>query len=113
VARRLEEKGVAARVLSMHTLKPLDGEAVLAAARETGAVVTLEQHSVIGGLGGAIAEWLAAQESVRAKLLAFGTPDAFMHEVGSTQYARDKFGLTATNIANSVESRLRVQATSC
>ena len=51
VARRLEANGLAARVLSMHTLKPLDTEAVLAAAHDTGAIVTLEQHSVIGGLG--------------------------------------------------------------
>ena len=46
-----------ARVLKMHTVKPLDNEAIMAAARETGAIVTVEEHSVIGGLGGAVAEW--------------------------------------------------------
>ena len=110
-ADQLAKKGISARLESFHTVKPLDTQTLNEVFGAYPVVAVAEEHSVIGGLGGAIAEWLAAQESVRAKLLAFGTPDAFMHEVGSTQYARDKFGLTASNIANSVESRLRVQTT--
>jgi transketolase len=70
-------------------------------------VATIEEHSKIGGLGGAVAEWLAMQDGARGKLLSFGTDDAFMHEIGSTQYARNKFGLTAENIAITIAARLK------
>ncbi len=57
-AERLAEEGIETRVLSMHTLKPLDVEAVLAVARETEAIFTIEEHSILGGLGTAVAEVL-------------------------------------------------------
>ena len=69
-------------------------------------MAVVEEHGRIGGLGGGIAEWLAAQDGARGKLLQFGTDDAFMHEIGSTQYARRKFGLTPENIASQVAARL-------
>ena len=58
-ASALFEKGIKARVLSMHTLKPIDKKAILDAARETGGILTIEEHSHIGGLGGAVAEIIA------------------------------------------------------
>src|SRR6266567_8973771 len=64
-AARLEKEGIEARVLSMHTLKPLDAEAVLAAARDTGAIFTIEEHSILGGLGSAVAEVLAEAEGIK------------------------------------------------
>lgn len=102
VARRLEEKGVTARVLSMHTLKPLDDEAVLAAARETGAVVTLEQHSVIGGLGSAVAEVLA-EAPVKVRFQRIGLPSAFAPRVGSQAYLEEQHGLTEEPVLRAVE----------
>jgi transketolase len=93
VARRLAERGVEARVLSMHTLKPLDTEAVLAAARDTGAVITLEQHSIIGGLGSAVAEVLAEAPDVKVKFKRIGLPSAFSPRVGSQQYLEAQNGL--------------------
>lgn len=72
-ATRLKEQGVAARVIDMHTLKPFDSEAVLEALRETGTILTVEEHSVSGGLGSCVAE-LMAQEGM-GKLKILGIPD--------------------------------------
>ncbi len=71
--KMLQEKGIHARVLDMHSLKPFDREAVLKAARETGRIVTAEEHSVCGGLGGMVAEITAQECPVRMKIL--GVPD--------------------------------------
>ena len=72
-ARMLSEQGIEARVLDMHTLKPFDREAVLRAARETGRIVTAEEHSIYGGLGGAVAELTAQECPVKLRIL--GVPD--------------------------------------
>ena len=69
----LKEQGINARVLDMHSLKPFDREAVLKAARETGRIVTAEEHSVYGGLGAIVAEITAQECPVRMKIL--GVPD--------------------------------------
>src|SRR5262249_53507868 len=73
-AQRLAAEGIETRVLSMHTLKPLDADAVLAAARETRAIVTIEEHSVIGGLGSAVAEVLAEAEGATGAFNRRGRP---------------------------------------
>jgi transketolase len=105
-AKLLGEQGISARVESFHTVKPLDEQTLQEIFNGYPLVAVAEEHSRIGGLGGGIAEWLAAQASARARLIAFGTDDVFMHEVGSTDYARRKFGLTAANIATRVQARL-------
>lgn len=107
VARRLAERGVEARVLSMHTLKPLDAEAVLAAARETAAVVTLEQHSVIGGLGSAVAEVLAEEPGLKVPFKRIGLPSAFAPRVGSQSYLEEQHGLTEEPVLRQVERLLQ------
>jgi transketolase len=71
----LEKEGIAARVVHMPTIKPLDRELIMAAARETGAIVTAEEHSIIGGLGGAVAELLAEECPVPMKRV--GVNDRF------------------------------------
>jgi transketolase len=86
-AGRLAKGGIDARVLSMHTLKPLDAEAVRRAARETGAVVTIEEHSVSGGLGSAVAEVLA-EHGAAVRFRRWGAPDQPHHVVGSQGYMR-------------------------
>ncbi len=106
VAEALAAKGFQARLLSMHTLKPLDIEAVLSAARETRAVVTLEEHSVIGGLGGAVAEVLAESGELRVPFKRLALPSAFSSHVGSQEYLRAQYGLSAEFILNSVEPLL-------
>jgi transketolase len=106
-ADMLAARGIQARVLSMHTVKPLDDDAVLAAARETRAVVTVEEHSVIGGLGGAVAECLAESgKSVPFKRI--GLPSAFSAHIGSQEYLRSQSNLSPDGILNALESLLAV-----
>ena len=101
-ARLLADQRMSARVESFPTIKPLDTARLGELFARHAVVAVVEEHGRIGGLAGAVAEWLAAQEKPRARLLSFGTADEFMHEVGSTEYARRKFGLTADNIARQV-----------
>lgn len=68
-ARQLKEEGFSIRVIDMHTLKPFDSEAVLKAARETGRILTVEEHSIFGGLGGAVAEITAQECPVKMRIL--------------------------------------------
>lgn len=92
-ARTLDaEHGIRTRVLSMHTIKPLDTEAVEAAARETRGVVTVEEHSVTGGLGSAVADVMAAMEGPRSSLRAYGAPDQLNHRVAGQAALRTMAG---------------------
>lgn len=100
-AEQLEQKGIQAGVLDIHTIKPLDQEAIIKAARETGALVTAEEHSVIGGLGGAVAEIIA--EKCPVPLQRVGIMDKFGVS-GTPQELLEKYGLTAGAIAQAVES---------
>ncbi len=102
-AERLEEAGIHARVLSMHTIKPLDREAILAATRETRAIVTLEEHSVIGGLGGAVAEILAESGTRGVIFKRIGLPSAFSSHVGNQEYLRAACGLSDEGILRSLK----------
>jgi transketolase len=102
----LQAQGVSAEVVSFHTIKPLDTAYLAAASRQFKLLAAVEEHGLIGGLGGAIAEWRAAVHD-NTRLVSFGTPDEFMHEVGSQEYAREKFGLTAENIAARILATLR------
>jgi transketolase len=111
VADRLESAGVSTRVLSMHTLKPLDVEAVLKAARETQAVITLEEHSIIGGLGGAVAECLAEEDHLKVPFRRLGIPPAFCGEFGSQDYLRSRSGLSPEGIMASLEPLLQIVRT--
>jgi transketolase len=101
----LEQQGLSVEVVSFHSIKPLDSDYLRDAARQFKLWVTVEEHGLIGGLGSAIAEW-RAKESVQVPLLSFGTPDEFMHEIGSQEYARAKYGLVADNIAAGVVAQL-------
>lgn len=106
-ADALQSTGISTRVESFHTVKPLDGPRLAEVFRSVQLVAVIEEHGLLGGLGGAIAEWRAAQDGNLARMLTFGTADEFMHEVGTQEYARRKFGLTAENIAGRVQSALR------
>lgn len=100
-AHILKRSGIHARVLSMHTIKPLDHEAIMRSARETGAVVTIEEHSIIGGLGSAVAEVLA-ESAANPLFRRIGVRDVFSHTVGDQAWLRDFHGLTAEKIAEEV-----------
>jgi transketolase len=98
-AEELDKKGVSAQVVSLHTVKPLDEFLLADAFTRFRLVVTVEEHSRVGGLGGAVAEWLTDQPPQPARLLRVGTPDAFLHETGNQEHARRYFGLTPEKIA--------------
>lgn len=102
----LKQHGLSTEVVSFHTIKPLDTHYLASVAKRFKLIVTIEEHGLIGGLGGAVAEW-CAQHASFGKLLCFGTPDDFLHEVGSQEYARDKFGLVGEKIAERVLSRFK------
>lgn len=101
----LGSAGISARVESFHTVKPLDVERLAELFDYFPVIAAAEEHSRIGGLGSSIAEWLVAQDGLPGRLISFATGDEFMHEVGSQNYARRRFGLTAENIASVVRSR--------
>lgn len=95
--------GLDARVISMHTVKPLDEEAVLAAASETGGVFTLEEHSVVGGLGGAVAETLLERGAPPRVFRRIGLPGIeFSSKVGDQDYLRAEFGLDPAGITRTI-----------
>ena len=94
-AKMLAEQGVSAEVINMHTIKPLDEELVVASASKTGRVVTIEEASIVGGLGTAVAEVLA--EKCPAKLRRIGMPDIFGTS-GAGGQLLDEYGLTAEHI---------------
>ncbi|MBR3576623.1 MAG: transketolase family protein [Clostridia bacterium] len=95
-AKILAEEGINARVINIHTIKPIDADIIIKAAKETGAIVTAEEHSVIGGLGSAVAEVLA--ENAPAPLVRVGIQDKF-GKSGKPAALLEEYGLTAKNIA--------------
>lgn len=95
----LERHGIHVRVLSMHTIRPLDEEAVLAAAHETSAILTIEEHSIVGGLGGAIAEVLAERADGPVAFKRLGLPSQFTSIVGTQRFLKDAYSLSAAGIA--------------
>ncbi len=102
----LKAEGINARVINMATIKPLDKEIVLKAAKETGAIVTAEEHSVIGGLGSAVSEYLA--EEYPTPVVKLGVYDVFGHS-GPAAKLLDEFGLRAVNIAEKVKKALKMK----
>ncbi len=97
-AEVLERDGISAEVLNVHTIKPLDATAILASCERTGAIVTVEEHSIIGGLGSAVAEVLAEHATRRIPLRRLGVRDTF-GESGTADELLEKHGLTVQNIA--------------
>ena len=102
----LTEHGVSCRILSVHTVKPLDSETLAAAARQTGGVVTIEEHALDGGLGGAVAEALLDAGAHPGFFLRFGLRSCFSSVVGSQMYLRKVYALDADSIARGVLARL-------
>jgi transketolase len=103
-AEQLSGKGVDAAVANIHTIKPLDRDFIIDLTRRTGAVVTAENHSVIGGLGSAVAETLL-EAGIAARFARVGVQDRFA-EGGTTSYLFNKYGLSARHIADRCVSLL-------
>jgi transketolase len=103
-AEELAKKGIDCRVVDLHTIKPIDRELIVKCAKETGAIVTAEEHSIVGGLGGAVAEILVENASV--PMVRVGIKDMF-GESGTPDELLVKYGLTPKDIANSVKTVLK------
>jgi len=103
IAAQLAEKGLSVRLLSMHTIKPLDREAIVRAATETRFVFTLEEHSIEGGLGGAVAEVMAELDGSRALLKRIGLRPQFNAVVGDQKYLKSLHGLDEEGVMKTIQ----------
>jgi len=103
-AERLAKEDVSARVINIHTIKPIDKEIIIKAARETGAIVTAEEHQIFGGFGSAVAEVVVQNHLVPVEMVAM--PDCF-GESGQPNELMNKYGLTAENIAKKCQQVLK------
>ncbi len=105
-ANLLDEKGISVRVESFHTVKPLDETLLARVFADYPLVVTLEEHNRMGGLGGSIAEWRNDHAPDGARLERIGTEDRFLHSLGSQNWSREIFGLTAPAVVGRIEKAL-------
>jgi len=105
-AYALKDKGIHVRVINMHTIKPIDKNAVIKAAKETGRIITVEEHQVTGGLGGAVAEVVAQAYPVTVRFI--GMPDCF-GESGQPSELMEKYGMTSKAIQQAILSLPGIQ----
>lgn len=105
-AETLASEGIKARVINIHTIKPLDKDIICKAAKETGVIVTAEEHSVIGGLGGAVAETVT--ESCPVPVIKVGVNDVFGHSGPAVDLLKE-FGLCAENIVAKVKEAVKLK----
>jgi len=114
-ANILKTSGIETEIVSLHTVKPLDTDLLSQLSIRFPLLVTLEEHSLIGGLGSYVAEWMA-DHAISLRLLRFGTQDKFPHPIGSQKYIRELFGLTpekiASRILETIESKTHAHASS-
>ena len=104
-AAALEAEGISCDVINIHTIKPIDGKSVIASARKTGAVLTVENHNVIGGLCSAVLETLAAE---KIPVRSVGVQDRF-GEVGRLPYLKETMGLTKENIIRTAKEAVKLK----
>ncbi|MCE5279541.1 MAG: transketolase C-terminal domain-containing protein [Planctomycetaceae bacterium] len=94
----LERRGLSCELISMHTVKPIDADLIAEAASRCPVIATLEEHSIIGGLGSMVAG-VAADRGLKVALRRFALPDRYEHKAGSQEYLRGQYGLTAEAVA--------------
>lgn len=102
----LATRNYSAKVVNMHTVKPLDDAALQASTTQFTHLITIEEHSRIGGFGSAVGEWIFDQGYAGVTLLRFGTQDKFLHEATNQSHARHRHGLTASNISAEILEHL-------
>ena len=105
-AKVLAERGISARVINIHTIKPIDREIILKAAAETGAIVTAEEHSIIGGLGSAVSEVVC--EGCPVPVVRVGVEDQYGHS-GKVPPLLEMYGLTTDNIVAKAEAAIALK----
>lgn len=104
--KQLEAEGISARIVNIHTIKPLDKELICKCAEETGLIVTAEEHSIIGGLGSAVAE--AVTECCPVPVVKIGVNDEFGHSGPAVELLKE-FGLSAENIVAKTQEALKLK----
>ena len=104
--KQLEAEGISARIVNIHTIKPLDKELICKCAEETGLIVTAEEHSIIGGLGSAVAE--AVTECCPVPVVKIGVNDEFGHSGPAVELLKE-FGLSAENIVAKTKEALKLK----
>jgi transketolase len=104
-AAQLSKEGISSCVVDMHTIKPLDEKLVLRCAKKTNAMITIEEHSIIGGLGGAVSEVLA-ESSIAPRFKRMGVQDMFC-ESGEPEDLFEKYGLSTPFIVKTVKKLLK------
>ena len=102
----LKGEGLSVRLVSFHTIKPLDEILLKETFATCRAVAVIEEHSCLGGAGSAVAEWLTTQSRYKASFVPIALPDKIIHYSGSQQYVREKFGLSAQNISQKIITAL-------
>jgi transketolase len=107
-ADALAGRGILCRVLSVHTIKPLDTETLVAAASETGGIISIEEHAVDGGLGGAIAEALMEAGAFPGFFVRMGLRNTFSSVIGSQKYLRTVYSLDAPSIMRTACAKLGI-----
>lgn len=105
-ASQLEIEGVSCRVVNMHTIKPVDKEVIKKAIRDSKAIITVEEHSIIGGLGSAVAEVIAEEKEGKVLFKRLGFKDVFCKDYGSKDYLLEQYGLSAVAIVKEVKNLL-------
>jgi len=110
-ADELEQQGVDCRVLSAHTINPFDTDTVLQAAKETGGIVTVEEHTVHGGLGSVVAESLLDNGVTPRAFYRIGLRNGFSSAVGSQEYLRQRYGMGADSIVECTLKALQHEST--
>ncbi len=106
-AEQLAQEGIDCRLISMHTVKPIDREAICRAARETGAIITVEEHNLCGGLGGAVAEVLMDEGFGGIPFKRVALPDENVTAIGDQQWLRTYYHMDAPGIAAAVREVLK------
>jgi len=106
-AEMLAKDGISAMVTSVHTVKPLDDDYLAGIVKNFPVLATIEEHSLIGGLGSSVAEWIADKGVKSCRLLRNGIKDEFMHVCGSQDYARKYFGISASDIACRIRKEIQ------
>jgi transketolase len=102
----LAKEGIKARVVSMHTVKPIDRDAIISAAKETGAIITVEEHQIFGGLGSAVAE-VVAGAGIGIPFQTVALQDEYVHIFGTHDWLLDKYGFSPEDIAQKVKETLK------
>lgn len=104
--KRLGEAGIPTRVVSLHTVKPMDETLLAECAGRFPVIATVEEHSILGGVAARVAQWMVANRISDTRLLPFATADRFMKVAGEQDYARECYGITAEEIAEQVRAAM-------